>query len=96
MGLLNLGRRRKATGTPAPVSAPQERQPLTAEESADLEAAWIELQQTAGESRLTSFRACSRDGRPWAEDPETVRQISATIRRIMIDTAEGPKDSAAR
>jgi len=71
------------------------RRPKTAVPS-DLEEAWVELRQSVDESHLKSFRACSRNGRSWTEDPETVRQIAATIRRIMKDTAEGPKDSPAR
>jgi hypothetical protein len=48
------------------------------------------------ESNVTSFRACSRNGGSWAEDPEAVRQIAATIGRIMKDTAEGPKGTPVR
>jgi hypothetical protein len=64
--------------------------------SAELEAAWAELRQTVDESNVTSFRACSRNGRSWAEDPEAVRQIAATIARIMNDTAEGSKGNPAQ
>ncbi|WP_369745641.1 hypothetical protein [Paenarthrobacter sp. AMU7] len=49
---------------------------LSSEESTDLEAAWVELRQTIDESKVTSFRACSRDGRSWAEDPEAVRAMA--------------------
>jgi hypothetical protein len=45
---------------------------------------------------VTSFQACGRNGRSWVEDPEAVRAIAETIRRIMKDTADGPKDSPAR
>ncbi|AFR31295.1 hypothetical protein ARUE_232p00870 (plasmid) [Arthrobacter sp. Rue61a] len=74
----------------------KERKSLTAEDSADLEAAWVELRQTVDESKVTSFRACSRNEGSWAEDPEAVRAIAATIGRIMNDTTEGPRDSPAR
>ncbi|WP_311214610.1 MULTISPECIES: hypothetical protein [unclassified Arthrobacter] len=74
------------------VPAVEERKPLTVAESADLEAAWAELRQTAAASKVTSLRACSRNGRSWAEDPEAVRAIAATIGRITNDRAEGPKD----
>lgn len=67
-----------------------------AAESADLEAAWVALRQTVDDSHLKSFRVCSRNGRSWAEDPETVRQVAATIRRVMNERAEGPKDEPAR
>ncbi|MCD4850728.1 MULTISPECIES: hypothetical protein [Micrococcaceae] len=88
MGLRNiLNRRRKIVGPSA--AAP-------ARKSAELEAAWADLRQTVDESKVTSFRACSRTGRSWAEDPEAVRQIAATIGHIMNDTADGPKDNPAR
>jgi hypothetical protein len=67
-----------------------------ARKSAELEAAWANLRQTVDESKVTSLRACSRNGRSWAEDPETVRQIAATIGRIMNDRAEGPKGDPPR
>lgn len=65
-------------------------------DSSDLQAAWAELRQTVDESKVTSFQACRRNGRSWTEDPEAVRAIAETIRRIMKDTADGPKDSPAR
>nr|WP_243852156.1 hypothetical protein [Paenarthrobacter ilicis] len=91
-----LSWRRKATEPSVAVPAVEERKPLTAAESADLEAAWAELRQTAAASKVTLLRACSRNGRSWDEDPEAVRAISATIGRIMNDRAEGPKDEPAR
>ena len=88
MGLRNiLSRRRKATAPSVAASAG---------EGVELDAAWAELRQTVDESKVTSFRACSRTGRSWAEDPEAVRQIAASVRRIMNDTADGPKDNPAR
>ena len=60
-----------------------------------MEAAWADLRQTIDESKVTSFLACSRNGRSWDEDPEAVRQIAATIGRIVNDTAEGPKGQRA-
>ncbi|WP_454812715.1 hypothetical protein [Paenarthrobacter nitroguajacolicus] len=88
MGLRNiLSRRRKAAEPSAAVPAGK---------SAELEAAWAELRQTVDEFKVTSFRACSRTGRSWAEDPEAVRQIAATIARIVKDTADGPKGNPAR
>ncbi|MDR6639586.1 hypothetical protein [Paenarthrobacter nitroguajacolicus] len=97
MGLRNiLSWRRKAAEPSVAVPAVEERKPLTAADSADLEAAWEELRQTDAASKVTSFRACSRDGRSWAEDPEAVRAIAATIGRIMNETADGPKDDPAR
>ncbi|MET4901698.1 MULTISPECIES: hypothetical protein [unclassified Paenarthrobacter] len=68
----------------------------TTADSSDLQAAWAELRQTVDESKVTSFQACSRNGRSWVEDPEAVRAIAETIGRIMKDTADGPKDTPAR
>ena len=97
MGLRDiLSWRRKATEPSVAVPAVEERKSLTANESADLEAAWAELRQTAAASKVTSLRACSRDGRSWAEDPEAVRAIAATIGCIMNETADDPKDNPAR
>lgn len=91
-----LSWRRKATEPSVAVPAVEERKSLTADESAELEAAWTELRQTVDESKVSSFRACSRNGRSWAEDPEAVRAIAATIGSIMNEPADGPKDNPAR
>ncbi|WP_422759296.1 hypothetical protein [Paenarthrobacter sp. C1] len=70
MGLRNiLSRRRKAVGPSMAVPAG---------ELAELEAAWAELRLTVDESNVTSFRACSRNGRSWAEDP---RQCGRSLPR---------------
>ena len=66
-----------------------EQEPLTPEELADLEAAWVELRQVADESNVTSLRACSRAGCSWGDDPDVVRSMAATIRRITNNAAEG-------
>lgn len=97
MGLRNiLSRRRKAPEPSVAVRTVEEQRTLTADESADLEAAWAELRQTTAASKVTSLRACSRNGSSWVEDPEAVRAIAATIGRIMNETAEGPKDNHAQ
>lgn len=101
MGLRNFMSRRRTcavTTQTAKVAASgaAEAKPSAPVHAADLEAAWAELRHTVGDSKVTSFRACSRNGRSWAEDPEAVRQIAATIRRIMNDTDEGLKDNPAR
>lgn len=90
MGLRNLLRRRR---TPAAVmsvhaltAAPSEPEPLTPEQRADLQAAWVELQQAMEESNVTSFRACNRGGRYWGEDPDAMRAMAATFRSLKKDT----------
>ncbi|MEJ1116747.1 hypothetical protein WBO02_20800 [Paenarthrobacter sp. CCNWYY172] len=93
-----MSRRRTPAATThtvtAPPSAAAEPKPLV--NPADLEAAWAELRQTAGEANVTSFRACSRPGRYWGDDPDAVRAIAATIRRITNSTAQGPKSNPSQ
>ncbi|WP_024821111.1 hypothetical protein [Arthrobacter sp. 31Y] len=69
---------------PAPeaTSTPREPGPLTPEQLADLEAARVELRQAMEESQVASFRACSRNGRHWAEDPDAMRAMAASFRSI--------------
>src|SRR5688572_16708026 len=86
MGLRNLLRRRQTPAAvmsaPAVTAAPREPKPLTPEQRADLEAARVELRQAMEESNVTSFRACSRNGRYWGEDPDAMRAMAATFRSI--------------
>lgn len=92
MGLSNLLRRRQTPAAVMPVppaaSAPREPELLTPEQRADLEAARAELRLAMDESQVTSFRACSRNGRHWAEDPDAMRAMAATFRSIKNFTAE--------
>lgn len=95
MGLRQLlARHRKRPDTETPYSAvwtsPPKREPLTPEQLEDLEAAWAELNQAFEESAVTSFHACTRDGRYWGEDPDAVRAMTATIRSLKHFT---PRDS---
>ncbi|MDP9988655.1 hypothetical protein J2S98_003843 [Arthrobacter oryzae] len=82
--LLNRRRKRSESETPyaAVWASPAERKPLTPERLKDLEAAWVELNQAVEESGAISFHACTRDGRYWGEDPESVRAMAATIRSL--------------
>lgn len=93
MGLRNFLSRRRvpaAAGFPAVVvPAAAEREPLSPAQLADLEAAWAELRQAADETGVTSFRACTRDGRYWGDDPESVRAMAGTILSLKKYTAEG-------
>lgn len=65
--------------------APMEQEPLTAEQVADLKAAWAELAEAAKESPATGFHACSRGAKPWQEDPAAVRAMAALLRRVDAD-----------
>nr|WP_015061721.1 hypothetical protein [Arthrobacter sp. 31.31]AFK88728.1 hypothetical protein [Arthrobacter sp. 31.31] len=73
---------------PAVTAAPLEPEPLTPEQLADLEAGRVELRQAMEESHVTSFRACSRNGRHWGEDPEAMRAMAATFRSIKNSTTD--------
>jgi hypothetical protein len=48
----------------------------------ELEAAWRELTEAAKGSRITSFHAYTRAGRPWTDDPDAVRLVAATLREF--------------
>jgi hypothetical protein len=84
--LRNFFSRRHAPAAPEPgpvvVDAPREREPLTPEQLADLKEAWAELSQAAEETGVRNFRACTRDGSSWEDDPEAVRRMAATIRNL--------------
>lgn len=54
--------------------------PLPEERQDELRAAWAELMNAAGGSRVISFHACTRSGKPWTEDPAAVRDVAATLR----------------
>lgn len=91
-----LGRRRTsaAAGSFAvawPVEA--ERPPLTPAQLADLEEAWAELRQAAQEAGVKSFRACTRDGSRWEENPDSVRAMTRTIKDAQRYTAEPPQNA---
>lgn len=90
MGLRNLLRRRRtpAAVVPAPAVPVAQREPLTPEQRADLQAARMELRQALEESQVTSFRACSRNGRHWDEDPDAMRAMAATFRSIKNDATD--------
>jgi len=84
LGLRNfLSRRRAAAAGESPavvVPAAAEREPLAPAQLADLEAAWAELRQAAEETGVTSFRACTRDGSRWEENPNSLRAMANAIR----------------
>ena len=85
MGLRSLFHRKATiTGDAGLVLAVTEppNEPLPAERQKDLLAAWVELTEAANSSRVTSFHACTRAGRPWTEDPAAVRAVAATLREF--------------
>jgi hypothetical protein len=72
-----LSAARVSTVSAAPLArdAPRARQE-------ELQAAWVELTEAAKGSRVTSFHAYTRTGRPWTDDPEAVRAVAATLREF--------------
>jgi len=64
------------------VSTAGKGEPLSPEHPEDLQAAWAELSAAAKSSKVTNFHACTRSGRPWAEDPAAVRAVAATLREF--------------
>ena len=95
MGLRSLFRRRPAAagaGDAVPVAdGPEKREPLTAEQFLDLEGAWAELAAAQEASELPSFHACTRNGRPWTEDPAAARAVAATLREFPAPEAQPPR-----
>ena len=75
-------KRPSAAGATAAAAGPEEVEPLTAEQLMELEAAWAELTAAAEASEMTNFHACTRNGRPWTEDPAAVRAVAATLREF--------------
>jgi hypothetical protein len=89
MGLRRLFQRKGATAA-APSSGPAQelhaepsvsaRAPLTAEQEEDLRSAWAELTEAAEQSKVISFRACTRTAGSWTENPAAVRAVAAILR----------------
>ncbi|MEV8132764.1 MULTISPECIES: hypothetical protein [Pseudarthrobacter] len=101
MGLWSwFGRRKKTTGAgesgQVVAAAPEEQEPLSPEQVADLEAAWAELAEAAKESAVTGFRACSRGGKPWQEDPASVRSMVAMLRSFPAEDAAAESPTTAQ
>lgn len=89
MGLRSFFRRRQtAAGDTAVSTAVDNPELLAPEQLAELQEAWAELAQAAKGSGVTSLHACSRNGRPWEEDPAAVRGMAAILRGHSADMAE--------
>jgi len=56
---------------PPGTGSPEAGDPPTAEQAAELQAAWDELARAVEGSGADSFNACTRTGRSWAEDPKS-------------------------
>ena len=85
MGLRSLFHRKAVTTTPVspvPVGPSGHDEPLSPERLGELQEAWVELTEAAKNSKVTSFHACTRAGRPWTEDPAAVRAVAATLREF--------------
>jgi len=93
MGLWSFfSRRAAAARAAAPVIAarePEPQEPLTAEQLAELQDAWAELAEATESSGATGLHACSRNGRPWQEDPAAVRGLAAILRSSTAENANG-------
>ena len=95
MGLRSIFRKRPATAgtadaTPA-AGGPETREPPTAEQLMELEDAWADLAAAQEASELTNFRACTRSGGSWTEDPAAVRAVAATLREFPAAEAQPPR-----
>jgi hypothetical protein len=75
---------------PGTVNKP-ERAPLSPEELAELDEARKEFLRTAEQAGVKSVHGCSRDGRRWEDDPQTVRAMAAIIRDLHL-TKDTPED----
>lgn len=85
MGLRSFFQRKAVTTarvSPVPTGNAGQDEPLSPERQEDLQAAWVELTEAARGSKVTSFHACTRAGRPWTEDPAAVRTVAATLREF--------------
>lgn len=81
MSLRSLFRKRQSAATVfVPQCGPEQQEPKTPEQLAELVDAWAELAAAAKESGVESFHACSRNGKPWQEDPASVRGMAAILR----------------
>ncbi|MCX8455136.1 hypothetical protein [Paenarthrobacter ureafaciens] len=56
--------------------------PLSPDELAELDVARTEFLQAAEQAGVKSVHGCSRDGRRWQDDPQTVRAMAALLRDV--------------
>uniref|UniRef100_UPI003F495756 hypothetical protein n=1 Tax=Paenarthrobacter nicotinovorans TaxID=29320 RepID=UPI003F495756 len=55
---------------------------MNPEDSPKLVQAWAVLDAVAELAGIAEFRACTRDGTAWQQNPAAVRVIAATIRDL--------------
>ena len=92
MGVRSIFRKRPATADATPAAAvPETREPLTAEQLRELEAAWAELAAAWEASELTNFHAWTRTDPSWTEDPRAVRAVAATLREFPAAEDQPPR-----
>jgi hypothetical protein len=98
MGLRSFFKRgRTAVGGAAVSTAviePQAEEPLTPEQLAELQEAWAEFAEAAKSSGVNSVHACTRNGKPWQEDPAAVRSMAALLRRVRDEDTTPGAESA--
>lgn len=81
MGIRSLFRRKGTSRVPlVPVPNVANGAALPTEQVQDLQEAWAELTEASEQSKVISFDACTRTGRPWTEDAAAVRDIASTLR----------------
>jgi hypothetical protein len=91
MGLRSLFHRKEVTTarvSPVPAGNAGHDEPFSPKRQEDLQAAWVELTAAARNSKVTSFHACTRAGRPWTEDPAAVRAVAATLREFPLPDSQ--------
>lgn len=71
-----------AVATPIVESEPVPEQPLTPAQLAELQEAWAEFNEAAKGSGANSVHACTRNGKPWQQDPAAVRSMAALLRHV--------------
>ena len=97
MGLRGFFTRSRESETGLTAAAPTNRaepeasEHLSLEQLAELQDAWAELSEAAQAAGVTSFHACTRDGKSWEDDLDNVRGLAATLRKL---GAEGPTAGA--
>ncbi|MFJ6272100.1 hypothetical protein ACIQG8_19160 [Pseudarthrobacter oxydans] len=64
------------------MSEPVPEQPLTPAQLAELQEAWAEFNEAAKGSGANSVHACTRNGKPWQQDPAAVRSMAALLRHV--------------
>jgi hypothetical protein len=85
MGLRRLfpGNTETALPGPAPegASGPEATESMAPEQLAEFREAWVQLALAAERpGGAGHFRACTRNGKSWEEDPASVRAVAALLR----------------